>query len=89
MCSGLIQQVTKYNTVVCLLPVLLSGMGERIGEKKNFWVVIKLFTKTAKWKRIIVMTIYIYIHIHILMYVTCDAQTIAHHPPAGVQLATQ
>lgn len=35
MCSGLIQQVTKYNTVVCLLPVLLSGMGERTGEKKE------------------------------------------------------
>ena len=72
------------HTVFCSLPHFPVGW-ERELKKKNaeLEVKIKLFTKIEKRKRIIVMAIYIF------MYITSDAQAIAHHPPADAQLAPQ
>jgi len=61
-------------------------MGERVRKKKikwNSWVEINLFSKIEKRKRITIMNFYIYVR----MYITRDAQAIAHHPLTDAQLS--
>lgn len=65
--------MAKHHTVICLLPVTLqpTEKGETIRKQKTSrtlgfsWVVIKLFPKVEKRKRMIITIMtYVYVYIH-------------------------